>query len=149
MAVNVNGCPKDLGTIEASLLSPNDRASLPDGRRWILADGRLVPGSNYEIFISSKVPDLRGSFLRGKNYKRPEAEGNRMGDLALGTFQLHQFREHFHEYQEMILNDGLDGVDSKVVGSYEHRNVATRTALHGSVETRPRNVTVHFYICVN
>lgn len=121
-----------------------------NGTGWILADGRAVTGSSYAKLVEEHVPDLRGVFLRGKNYGRDPNSGNAEGDLRVGAFQPHRFARHSHATVQMIYNNNIDGVDSAVTHSSEHHNEAVRTGEEGdSIETRPNCVTVNWFICIN
>src|SRR5271166_2831942 len=52
-----------------------------DATRWIIADGRDVTGSAYQILTGfTNVPDLTGIFRRGQGNNNPD------GILPLGTF---------------------------------------------------------------
>lgn len=120
-----------------------------NGESWVLADGREAPpGSDYCKLVDVKVPDLRGVFLRGRNYDRNLAEGNADGDLKLGTYQKGAIAAHTHSYIQMVYNNAIDGVDSTTRNSYEHHNEERQTGAAGGVETRPNCVTVNIFICV-
>lgn len=147
--VNLSGCPCDLGAITASVLEADKLAGMADGGRWVLADGRAVPGTKYATYIGTHVPDLRGCFLRGKNHGRAGGDGNAAGDLELGSHQRHMLQSHAHPFIEMVLQNPVDGIDSDAVGSSEHRTGAGTAAPTGGLETRPANVTVNFFICIN
>ena len=147
--VNLKGCPPDLGAITASLLDADKLAGMADGGRWVQADGRAVPGTKYATYIGTHVPDLRGCFLRGKNYGRAGDDGNAASDLELGSHQRHELRSHAHPFMEMVLQNPVDGIDSATVESSEHRTGAGPTAAMGDPETRPANVTVNYFICIN
>lgn len=61
---------------------------------WILADGRSVLGSTYNTVTgNANAPDLRGTFLRGKDDGRGL---NPDGDLTLGTYTADKFASHTH-----------------------------------------------------
>ena len=147
--VNLKGCPPDLGAIIASLLDSEKLAGMLDGHRWVLADGREVSGTKYATYIGKYVPDLRGCFLRGRNYGRAGVDGNAAGDLVLGSYQHHEMQSHTHTFMEMVLDNSADGIDSTRTESYEHRTGARTTAATGGLETRPVNVTVNYFICIN
>lgn len=136
------------GQIVSSMLSVEQFLQV-NGNNWILADGRKVPGSLYAKLVSESVPDLRGVFLRGKNYGRDPVFGNVNGDLPLGTFQKHEFASHTHDVVEMVYNNNIDGVDSAKTHSGEHHNEGRVTGARGGGETRPNCVTVNYFICIN
>lgn len=47
-----------IGDVVASLLKPNDFDGQHTGQKWVLADGRQVPGTAFEHLVGPKVPDL-------------------------------------------------------------------------------------------
>jgi len=146
-AVGTMPMPQRFGEVVASMLDEAFFQSVY-GPDWVLADGRTVTGTWYEELVSANVPDLRGLFLRGRNYDRSKASGNAEGDLVMGTFQAFQVARHSHTCLEMIQNDAVDGVDSVTTHSFEHRNESRQTGEFGGDEVRPNCVTVNFFICV-
>jgi len=81
-----------VGTIVASVLEYKDFREIVDGI-WVPADGAKVPRSSkyYELAEKSKLPDMRGMFLRGLNAfekdnpqdeekKDPEGDSRKPGD---------------------------------------------------------------------
>ena len=139
--------PLRLGEVVASMLQPA-QFLLVYGPGWVIADGSSVHGTIYETWVGPTVPDLRGVFLRGRNYDRDLATGNAEGDLTPGTFQAFQLARHAHATVQMIHDDAVDGVDSTVTHSGEHHNEARDTGAYGGDEVRPNSVTVNFYIQV-
>lgn len=120
-----------------------------NGASWVLADGREAPlGSEYRKLVDVNVPDLRGIFLRGRNYERNREEGNADGDCKPGTYQKSAIEKHTHSYVQMVYNNSIDGVDSTVRNSYEHHNEERQTGATGGSETRPNCVTVNIFICI-
>lgn len=139
-----------IGDIKPSMLLEPQMQAQPEGAGWVLADGRSVAGSKYATITGmSAVPDLRGVFLRGKNYNRASRTGNADGDLGLGTFQANQNAAHTHGYQWMKPDNSVDGVDSCCFPSGEHHNVASQTVASGGNEARPNAVTVNYFIKIN
>ena len=137
-----------VGQIVASMLTTEQFLKIY-GHGWILADGRAVPNTVYAKLVSNCVPDLRGIFLRGKNYGRDIATGNADGDLDIGKHQLHQIASHSHTTVQMIADNNIDGVDSATILSGEHHNEIRETNKSGGNETRPNCVTVNYFICVD
>src|SRR5579864_2679083 len=60
-----------VGSVVCSMLDEptfQGQTTNPTPQRWILADGRNVSGSAYQTLTGhANVPDLRGTFLRGKD----------------------------------------------------------------------------------
>jgi hypothetical protein len=120
-----------------------------NGARWILADGRAAPaGSEYVRLVGPNVPDLRGVFLRGKNYDRSTTEGNADGDLPVGAYQKGEIASHSHSYIQMVFDNNVDGIDSTARYSFEHLNASRQPGVTGGTEVRPNCVTVNIFICV-
>lgn len=141
-----------LGTVIASTLPPvvMDSAGI---KAWVLADGRDVAGSDYaKITNRSRVPDLRGVFLRGINSGRTDEWVDPAGERAPGDLEKDEFRSHNHRI-------GTSGADtfSMAPGGATQRlaqfiNDAysgggpKQTDVAGGQETRPVNAAVYFYI---
>ena len=139
-----------VGDITASMLSEVQFSQQPDGGRWVLADGRTVSGTRYAAITGKQnAPDLRGVYLRGRNFSRDRSTGNADGDLDLGTHQRFQNAAHSHGYIWMKPDNEVDGVDSTTTHSFEHRNEPNSTAMSGGNEARPNSVTVNYFIRVN
>lgn len=140
-----------------------------DSTRWILADGRNVTGSAYQILTgNATVPDLRGIFRRGKGTANPD------GDLPLGTLTAAKFLSHTHN---AVVHDPshFHTVNGKPSGSttttpppflldnpynaagttssYPTTGVPTGIAVGidntGSNDTAPTNITVNSFIRIN
>lgn len=120
-----------------------------NGDTWILADGRDVTGSDYHALTGKAfVPDYRGMFLRGKNNGREFDDniGNPDGDLALGAYQGDGVIQHDH-------GKGLS-ITTASNGYYTESNSGPvfgygSTNPYGGNETRPRNMTVNYFIKIN
>lgn len=154
-----------VGTVVASLLTPLQFAEeVPDDERWVIADG----SSNYtntrwfQITGSAVIPDLRGRFLRGGNLGRAPSEGN-PDNTALGAEQTDQFRLHSHTVYTGASAGRDDGCGFGAFrGGGGNDNFAAGGGLcssataadspisqEGGNETRPKNVTVNYFIRVN
>jgi hypothetical protein len=149
-----------IGSIVPSLLTPVQFAKEAGDpptfdlikSKWTLADDKgKVPGTRYaELTENSAIPDVRGTFLRGKNNGRRDGREN-PENKELGEFQDDQFQDHVHEY-----NRGGGGVGANLFAAPATNNDNTPRAptvtitegKHGT-ETRPRNVTVNYYIRIN
>jgi len=121
---------------------------------WVPCDGRILSVSRYAEYSGGKVPDLRGVFLRGINdygvafatvTTVPDQQKNPENKLA-GEFQLDMFKAHDHgitTYYDKIPRTG--GTTSDIW----RNDRPTRTSMEGGAETRPKNVTVYYYIKIN
>lgn len=116
---------------------------------WIPCDGRELYASKYAQF--GTIPDLRGVFLRGINdygvtYSgvSPVADTQKNPEnKQAGDFQADEFKKHSHR---------LPGARSKGGGGFkggDNPDYVTNSDVTGGEETRPKNVTVYYYIKIN
>ncbi len=124
---------------------------------WILMDGRDVSGSDYAILLSSTtIPDARGQFLRAKNNGRSDGQENPT-DGALGDAQTDSMQGHGHHIPSCSSQDGQGrvtaGASSTGSQSVDDASYATEYNSQGTprtdTETRPKNITVNFFIKIN
>lgn len=125
---------------------------------WVPCDGRDIKNSRYGDFSGGKVPDLRGVFLRGINdfnvsfpsvsrvnefQKNPE-------NKAAGEFQEDSFEEHTHTLGDSGEADweGSNPKNRQRVRN-DGKGSGILTSSTGGDETRPKNVTVFYYIRIN
>ena len=142
----------------------------PDG--WLVADGssitwdethpeyrqlidhlRNISSSHQVGSNGALLPDLRGVFIRGKNFSRNIEEGNEDGDLAIGAYQSDAFEYHGHEFRVFSVtpntgcNHALAEGHEDCGGTNFHQGLNWDQVLpNGDDETRPRNVTVLYII---
>lgn len=158
-----------VGSIVASILSLEDFNSLmPRGEKWVLADGDAASGKLQDLIENkpfyralnidnkARVPDLRGMFLRGHNSGRrgnesPREDGHQNPQATdMGGIQLDDVGPHVHNYGRGFDDAGRvdrgDGWYGKASGTTEPPN---GDGDHPRAETRPRNVTVNYFIRVN
>ncbi len=150
-----------VGTIVASILDYNtflnvngfDINSASDMSKviWIPCDGRKLNTSKYANF--GIVPDLRGVFLRGINdysvnypgvsivsEDRKNPENKNAGD-----FQNHQLEKHSHYYNGRSNAGYMSGAGQ----SHPQNGSQDLVSYTGGAETRPKNVTVYYYLKIN
>ncbi len=158
-----------LGTVIASILSEDDIARAsgdprrfdPTKSKWVLADGREVIGSHYsKLSGKTAIPDLRGLFLRGKNFDRPTSKGNAEGNFDLEKYQPDSLVSHNHlthdgsweEARAKSNNNSWDHpalADTDGVPNTDPRVKRIKTGFSGGLETRPRNATVNYFVRIN
>ncbi|MCB9192819.1 MAG: hypothetical protein H6603_11060 [Flavobacteriales bacterium] len=161
-----------VGDIIASMLSPGEFYNNHKGQRWMLCDGDVCPlNTEYRKYIDNnlpgqngRVPNLQGVFLRGKNNKRNTVLGNPDGDLELGAYQADSFKKHNHGggdhshvqlYKPKALKASEtpnDGEGLFHAGTKEGRTTKQSGEIidaEGSGETRPRNVTINYFIRID
>ncbi len=139
-----------LGSVIASMLTEaqyQDQTSTG----WVLADGRSCASSAYAVLTGfTTVPDMRGVFVRGKNGARSAGTGNPSGDVALGTYQADEVKAHSHTFplnpSALVENGGPLVHDD---GSEFSITPVTATASSNGAESRPRNVTMNYFIRID
>lgn len=152
-----------MGCIQASPLSEEQFQAL-NGKGWVLCDGRSVEGSKYARATKvTKAPDLRGVFLRGVNSKRfSDVEEVSLGEYradAVGSHK-HPIEDPGHEHPMMIGGDGPP--DVSLQWSWNNGGIQVRpdklirsaktgitVGANGNDETRPKSVTVNYFLKVN
>jgi hypothetical protein len=152
-----------IGSIISSILDPHDFQQMrPHGETWVLANGAQLPAGPLQKLIQNNAyyeamnpgnvahsPNLQGVFLRGKNNDRADGRGNAAGDLKVGTYQADDVGPHTHGYRVGYENSTSD---SKGKGwndkTGEHTKDPDPDGDHKREETRPRSVTVNFYLRV-
>ncbi len=144
-----------VGSIVPSLLMEAQFQAVA-GNGWVLADGRSVAGSAYAVTTgNNNIPDLRGMFLRGRNSGgstagvRGDGNENPDGVLALGTTQGDMFASHSHGYIHPWSGGAM--LDPSTPGQQTggKRDVSHSSDAAGGNETRPKNVTVNYFLRIN
>jgi len=137
-----------VGTVIASMLTETQFQG-QRGTHWVLADGRTATGSKFAtLFGSAIVPDLRGTFLRGKNNGVSTAIGNAAGEINLGVYQAdaNKFHTHVINAAQETNSGGSDHISSSTPGGIAY---TYNTGSSGGTEANPRNVTVNYFIKIN
>lgn len=163
----MSGLP--VGSIVASILSVTDfLKNVARGETWQQADGTALAattalgkiihggGADYDELRTANntealTPNLNGVFLRGRDYSQPANLRNPEGSLKPGHLQLDDVGPHKHNTQIGYQNANSPGAGSPVwqgSASAESDN-PNGVAGHPRAETRPKNVTVNFFIRVN
>lgn len=132
-----------VGEIKTSLLTP-DKFRETYGSAWVLIDGASVEGSEFaKITGMSKLPDARGAFLRMHNNGRNDGLQN-PDNTKLGSYQSDELKSHTHKYGGTTMTQRAGGypVPYGNSGDWETREF-------GGSETRPKNISVNYYIKIN
>jgi hypothetical protein len=122
-----------IGSIQQTLLTEAQWATAlgVDATKWVLADGRDVSGSRWATLTGqSRVPDLRGAFIRGAG-QNSNAKNNWNGG-AVGAF---------HEDTTRIpRNTGFTGTTNNA-GSHTHTGgyTAPRYGANSGSDVNPAN----------
>jgi microcystin-dependent protein len=132
---------------------------------WLLCDGRSVSAQDYpQLSVALggafgadgagnfNLPDLRGMFLRGVDggsgndpdtlSRTAQASGGNSGD-AVGSRQADQLVDHSHALGP---GAGYHGQGDYAVYQMGPLQSANATGYTGGLETRPKNVYVHYLI---
>ena len=156
-----------IGTIVASLLDYNqflklnglENTSDMSEAIWVPCDGRDIgiEKFTYGAYSGGKAPDLRGLFLRGANdmgstFTTPEPNTDNLNpdNTKVGLTQLDAIASHKHKINTRG-NGQLSGGRGFVATSdnkNNHKGFKAITDLqeNGETETRPKNMTVYYYI---
>lgn len=161
------------GSIVASMAKYEDLVNLSGIKgKWIPADGREVPDAYnseyYKVTKLTSVPDLRGMFIRGLN----EFERNKIktGDLCdpdkdindkdriAGSVQADSLKKHKHNMPKIVFDSGavygltVAGGNTYGFSWQGHSNTPIQETTFQTVvkeETRPKNVSLYYYIKIN
>jgi hypothetical protein len=152
-----------IGSIVASILTLHDfQTQVGHGETWAQADGTKVAdgalkraiengGAEYAGLNPGNVPtlpNLNGVFLRGRDYATtPAGLRNPDGKTLVGTFQADGIASHVHS----VHNPASIGGDRTSRGDawYGDGGNATGANQNATGDTRPRNVTVNYFIRTN
>ncbi len=130
--------------------------------RWSPCDGRPIPNSKFgKITSQTNIPDLRGVFTRGLNsfdpfYTIPPQNATQLNPEAktVGVYQPDEFASHRHGVN---YNDGNYAYPATGTGLQNNsgqefrydRPLQISIKEEGGQETRPKNVSVYYYIKIN
>lgn len=135
-----------VGTIVPSYLSPQQMKE-NYGDEWILANGEEIPTSTlfYKVTGKTKLPDLRGVFVRGLNVNRNDGNQDPDGqNRQVGDFQRDDFLKHDHSIHTAgVWGRSFKGEDGEPRTAHKQDG---NTEDKGGQETRPRNVALFYYI---
>jgi hypothetical protein len=145
-----------VGEVKQGLISEGEMVSQM-GNDWVLADGRDVTGSTYHAITgATSVPDMRGQFLRGLDTNGSVDPGG--ASRSVGDAQVDAFQGHWHISSSSSGTPGAPynvpqaGTNPSSGETYFSRD-AVSDGTHGSPrissETRPKNITVNFFIKIN
>ena len=133
---------------------------------WAPCDGRTIANSKYATSGASIAPDLRGLFLRGVNemYSGNLGSGTlnsdqlNVEDKNSGEFQNDAFQDHTHKVGIGITDKQANSQASPRFADWVYRSpnvyqtqsvFTTDNNVRVSEETRPKNMTVYYYVRIN
>jgi hypothetical protein len=126
-----------IGVIQQALLTESQFQSL-NGSCWVAMSGQSIAGSDYAILTGlTTLPNAQGRFLR-----------NSGGDAApLATLQDDELKSHTHVAGAVYNTHSGAGVR---IGTAQGTNLGNlTTGATGGAETRPKNLTVNYFIKIN
>lgn len=162
-----NDVPKDCLICDGSELDIHSYPDLFNRIGWNYGRTRLGAGDTETDFDLFRIPDLRGLFLRGKQYTSNRDQDDRSQfnngatDKELGTRQADALQNHVHGYNQATwnvrntsettgssagfnANSENEGSDRITMGAIEDNpDFPSRSSAN---ETRPKNIYVNFII---
>lgn len=148
----------------------NESAAINNAKSsYIPCDGRSIVGSLLEKITNeaghthiTNAPDLRGKFLRGLNvmYNVDQPlpfDPNQVGDpeganRVAGTYQSDAFKQHQHNYTHFsngYIHDMSNDTDQRSCSYGSMVGDVTGFSGDSVNETRPRNISIYYYIKIN
>ena len=151
--------PSELAEVKQSMLT-EVQFQLENGNEWVLCDGRDVTGSDYaSVTGNTTLPDMRGSFVRGKNNGRVDGLENPDADHPLGTYEEARANsvENLNTGLSAALTFGvkvipLDGTFNVpgLVGGFDGDDIALQLSKFGyNEESRPKSITMNYFVKIN
>ncbi len=136
-----------VGDIQISLLNPVRFKQL-HGTDWVLMDGSSIANTELAAILGvNNAPDARGTFLRMKNHKQSRSKGNADGELNIGEYQKDSLsKDHIHRTQYWGTCSGGGGGAFSCPHGGSAKSTTTASGPTVRDETRPRNITVNFYV---
>jgi hypothetical protein len=135
--------------------------------KWSPCDGRSLPESKYsKISSQTNAPDLRGIFIRGLNsfdpsYTTPPTNSSQLNpeNTSLNVYQPDAFQGHKHiNSDNLAVNQDTQSPNNPkqrrtVTGEVPENSAGKFDAGFGtprlSSETRPKNISIFYYIKIN
>lgn len=130
--------------------------------KWAPCDGRPLPNSKFSVIASQpNAPDFRGVFIRGLNSFDPgytidpkDKSQLNPNPTSLAVYQPDEFKSHNHDVTGNTLTFahpeypgmGMQS-DNKQQFTFPKPNISIGN--RGGDETRPKNVSVYYYIKIN
>ena len=135
-----------VGSIISCYLSPQQMKE-NYGDEWVLANGDDVSTKTafFKITGKTKVPDLRGMFIRGLNVDRNDGNQDPDGQNRLvGDYQVDDLKQHNHSIPTAgIWGRSFKGENGSPKTAFEK---AGTTGDQGGKETRSKNIALYYYI---
>jgi hypothetical protein len=141
--------------------NPNGNFWTSKYSRWAPADGRKVPNSHFASITSAeKIPNLQGVFIRGLNSFDPQSgntvpaeQADPANSRSAGSFQSDEFKSHNHSAtvngSNYAYKTGGMGIQSNKGQEVQWGNPSVSIGNNGGDETRPKNISLFYYIKIN
>lgn len=149
-----------IGSIQQSILTLS-QFQAENGDCWKLMDGSSLASTDLGVLTGmTNSPDARGNFLRMANNGRVDGNqnpnNNNLGEFQSDAFQAH--RHNWHLGQGGGPTNPFGTIYGANVASYNYNTLqnnvgeaiaSTQGTPRTSAETRPKNITVNFFIKIN
>lgn len=144
------------GIIMAALNETQFQAQLgnPSPPSFVLADGRSVVGSQYQILTgNTNIPDHRGTYPRGSDNGGSSAGARGLdpnGTQAPGAYVGDQFAAHSHTIQ-LTQRPANNGANPPALGTDTPGGTTNNetSSTVGGTETAPKTTYTNFFIRIN
>ncbi|NDV23131.1 tail fiber protein [Desulfovibrio sp. JC022] len=144
--------PQKISGVPVGTVVPWPAGSVPDG--WLECNGQSTSGhSELAAIVGSRVPDLRGEFIRGWDHGRGVDGGRSLLNVQSDQLQAHNHIQGLPEtnvrnpsrhtrygYTSGPMHGGVGDDESRVSNRWFF------TSTTGGSETRPRNVAMMYII---
>lgn len=162
--IEVGDSAAPVGAVISSVFSFDEIKKLTSNfsKYWALADGSNVDRSSKYFKVKTdgslnnvKLPDLRGTFLRGLNLGRSDGKQDTEGSSrSPGDYQADSIAKHDHGRGMANWPDsGVGGNVRPNGGTGQHSDHWNPRYIspvsYGGAETRPKNSAVYYYIRIN
>ncbi|KPA16186.1 tail fiber protein [Candidatus Magnetomorum sp. HK-1] len=151
-----NSSDLPVGTIISSMVPPKKFFKKYSEKKWRTANGDTIPSFFEYVAITGnkKLPDLRGMFLRGLNLDRNDGNQDPEGNKRTpGSYQRDELKNHIHGLNwwasgGMKLPNRYPGINNSYNPKPNQGSINGVTP-YGGAETRPKNVSIYWYIKIN
>lgn len=139
-----------VGDVKYSILSP-EKFYEENTDDWVLLDGRNIEKTRLHTVLGlQSIPDARGMFLRGDNFKRDDGNQDPQENRRIGSYQPDGIVAHSHKITLNPTHASLSDYSNRRIGGTGNSGTIPEgdTQDFGTQETRPKNINLFIYIKV-